>query len=63
MNKTELLAREHHDLLADAREMNREQRNVEQGLSHEVSIADGIEGVLETAGEPQLVCDQVRIDS
>ncbi len=61
-DEAELLAREHHDLLPDAREVHREQGKVEQRLRDEVTVADGVEGVLETPPEPQLVGDKVRID-
>ena len=42
--------------------MDGQQREVEQGLSDKVTIAHGVERVLETTVEPQLVGDQVRVD-
>src|SRR3546814_7338151 len=52
--EAELVARPEHDLLADARQVDAEQGEREERLGDEVSVGDGVEAVLEAAGEAEV---------
>ena len=61
-DEAELLGRPHHDLLADAAQVQRDHREVEQDLGHEIAVADGVERVGERGGEPQALGVGDRVD-
>ena len=58
----ELLGRPQHDLLAHPGEVHAEQREVEQGLGHEVPVGHRVEGVLEPAVEAEVLGHEVRVE-
>ena len=60
--EAELLGGPQHQLLAQAREVHAEQRDVEQRLGHEVAVRDGIERVLEAAVEAELRRHEVGVE-
>ena len=54
-HEPELVGRPQAHLLADAREVDGEQRDVEERLGDEVAVADGVEAVLEGGVEAEVV--------
>ena len=58
----ELGRRPQHPLLAQPREMHAEEREVEQRLSDEVSVAHRVERVLERRGEAEVGCGAMGIE-
>src|SRR3546814_1687106 len=61
-SEAELVARPEHDLLADARQVDAEQGEREERLGDEVSVGDGVEAVLEAAGEAEVGGDAVGVE-
>ena len=62
MDETELLGRPQRQLLAQPGEVDAQEGQVEERLGHEVPVADGVQGVLEPAGEAQVGSHRVGIE-
>ncbi len=61
-DEPELLARPQHELLAQPRQVDAQQRQVEERLGHEVAVRDRVEGVLEPAPEPEVLGHPVGVE-
>ena len=60
--KPELLTGPEHEFLTDPRQVDPQQREIEQRLGNEVAVADGVERVVERLGEPEVAGSQSGID-
>ena len=62
-DEAELLGRPQDELLADPRQMDAEESQIEEGLGHEVTVGDGVERILEPSGETEIGGHRVGVES
>ena len=62
LEEPELLGRPQHDLLTQPRQVHAQEGQIEQGLGDEVTIADGVQRVLEPGREAQVLGDLFGVE-